>query len=240
MFHEVIDRLLRHWKANFFTEPVLILTFIFCFIVALRRHYKEKERILFVFYFAMGVTLFVFANTVDIFGLFGKRSTTFLEVCNTIFELVEFIAFYFFFKKCLGKRYHRISQIFLLVLLSIMVIFFCGIFLVPSYSLAQIKRDSLTINTVEFLFLGIWCLGYLYEVFRLPSAANLVRRPSFFITCSTLFYSTLLIPFFLVAPEILERERWFANMLFSCHYVLLTILVLTIFKAFLWRKPITI
>jgi hypothetical protein len=240
MNHEIIDKLLNHWRANFFTESILIAAFIFCFIIGLLYHYNEKERIFFLAYFFIGVILFVVANPIDFLRILtGKKLVIFSEISNTIFELVEFIAFYYFFKKCFqNKKIKKISKIFLICLCIFIAAFFTGL-IFPDYTIENIRNHSLFINVIEFFFLAVMCLTYFYELLTGIPKINLFQRPSFFITTSTFFYSVLSIPFFMIAWDIRKIEKSFYFILFSCHYIVLTILLLTISKAFLCRKPIT-
>jgi hypothetical protein len=240
MAHEIIDKLLDHWRNNFFTEPILILTFIFCLIIGFLYHYKEKERIFFLFYFLIGLILFVVANPIDFFRvLTGKKLVIFSEIANTVFELTEFVAFYYFFKKCFqNKRYQEMSKVFLVSLCIIIGAFFTGL-IFPGYTIDNIRKHSLFINVIEFFFLSIMCLGYFLELFISIPRVNLLQRPSFLIITSTFFYSVLLIPFFVIAHNLLQIEKAFYSILFSCHYILLTILLFSVSKAFLCKTPIT-
>jgi hypothetical protein len=241
MDHETIDRLINFWRNYFFTEPILIFTFIFCLLIGLSRHYKEKERIFFLFYFLSGILLFTSSSPLIIVKIFtGKNQAIVSETANTIFELAEFIAFYYFFKKCLqNKKSKKILPLFLISLLIIILSFFIALNF-PSYTIGNIKKHSLFINVIEFFFLFIMCLFYFYELFTQVPKINLSQRPSFLIVTSTFFYSSLMIPFFMVAYDILQIERSTFYILFSCHFILLSIMLITISKAFLCKTAITI
>jgi hypothetical protein len=237
---EVISKLFAYYKTDFFTEPVLLLTFIFSLVVGLLYNYRAKERIFFVVYFFAGVVLFLLASPIQIILVVaGRKVDVFNEVCNTGFEMVEFIAFQYFFKKCLrNKNLRRISNILLLVLIVICFAFFIAAAF-QGYSKETIREHSFLINAIEFFFLSSLCLAYFYELFTEPPKINLFERPSFFITTSVFFYSVLLIPFFIIARALWKEEHSIFFVLFSCHYILLTIVLVSISKAFLCRKPIT-
>src|SRR6185369_7862280 len=118
MSHETIEQLVNFWRRSFFIEPLVIFSFVVCFIVGLLYNYKNKERLFFTIYFFSGVVLFV-QSTIIIVGKFliGKQLSIYQEIANTFFELTEFLAFYFFFKKCLqNTRYQKYLKISLRVL----------------------------------------------------------------------------------------------------------------------------
>ena len=163
-----------------------------------------------------------------------------IEFGNTIFELIEFFAFYQFFKKCLPSKRFNNGLIASLVFFCVVV----GVFLVasmfPLYSTEEIRKHSLFINVIELFLIFCMCLAYYYDLFTGVPHVLLTKRPSFFITTSTFFYSLLLIPFLILAREIMITNMLFYHILFAAHLVLLMIVLLTILRAFLWRKPITI
>jgi len=241
MDHETINRLINFWRQTFFIEPVLILTFIFCFILALLYHYREKERIFFLFYFFVGISLLTLSSPLLLLKIFtGRKEAITLEIANTIFELTEFIAFYYFFKKCLQlKKFKKILTLFLISLCLIILVYFIALNL-PGYTTHNIKEHSLFINVIEFFFLFIMCLGYFYELFTNLPKIDLSKRPSFLIVISTFFYSALMIPFFMLANDMFQMENSAYNILFSFHFLLLIIMLITISKAFLCKTRITI
>jgi hypothetical protein len=240
MTQQVIRKLMAYYKADFFTEPVVLLTFVISFAIGLLYNHREKERIFFALYFFAGVVLFVLASPIQaVLKVAGWKVDVFNEVANTGFEIVEFIAFQHFFKKCFRhENLRRISDIFLIVLTIICLTFFTAI-ASHGYSKETLREHSFLINVIEFFFLSFLCLAYFYELFTEPPKINLLERPSFFITTSVFFYSVLLIPFFIIARALWREEHAIFFVLFSCHYLLLTIVLITISKAFLCRKPIT-
>jgi len=185
--------------------------------------------------------LFVPATMIMIFEiLIGKKMVILFEISNTLFELAEFIAFYYFFKKCLqNKKFQKIFRIFFIVLVLSIVTFFTRLTF-PNYTIYNIRKHSLIINVIEFYFILAMCLAYFYELLTDVPEMNLLKRPSFFIVTSTFFYTALFIPFFVLADDILHTTgKSFYFILFAWHYLLLTIVLLSISKAFLCKTPIT-
>jgi hypothetical protein len=228
------------WRRTFFIEPVVILSFTLCLIIGLFYHYKNKERLFFTAYFSSGVILFM-QTPIVIAGkiLTGRQLTIYHEISNTAFELTEFLAFYFFFKKCLQNRNHqKYLKISLYLFVTSIVIFFIGLTF-PSYEIEDIILHSLFINVVEFFFLFIMCLAYFSELFTAVPTKNLSNRPSFLIATSTFFYTILMIPFFLIAHDIFLSEKAIYNILFACHYFLIIMVLFSVSRAFLYKIPIT-
>jgi len=240
MGKEITEQLINLWRRSFFIEPFVILFFTFCFIVGLLLHNKNKERLFFTAYFLSGVMLFV-PTTIIVVGniLANKQLTIYQEIANTFFEISEFLAFYFFFKKCLKKTvFQKYLKVCLYVLLTSISIFLIGLAL-PGYKAEDIKVHSLFVNAIEFFFLFVMCLAYFRELFTDPPTKHLFSRPSFLIVACTFFYTILMIPFFLIANDIFLSETAIYNIFFACHYVLLMILLFSILRGFLYKTAIT-
>jgi len=240
IFQEMAERLINNWRSIFFIEPILSLFFIFSFTVGLLYHYNSKERFFFTAYFFSGIILFVPVRVIlDCNILTEKQATILLESANTVFELAEFVAFYYFFKLCLrSNSFKWILGFCFYCLLTISIIFFIML-AIPGYAVYTMRAHSLFINVVEFFFLFVMCLAYYRELFTDIPIKNLFKRPSFFIVTSAFFYSILMIPFFLIADDVRTEEVLLHNFLFACHYFLLIILLISISKAFLCKAPIT-
>jgi hypothetical protein len=173
-------------------------------------------------------------------NILTEKQDVILEECsNTIFELGEFVAFYYFFQRVLvSNGVKTILRLCFYFLLAISATFLTMLTL-PRYPIYQIRVHSLFINVIEFFFLFVMCLAYYRELFTDTPIENLFSRPSFFIVTSAFFYSALMTPFFLIAPGVRIEEFLVHDILFACHYLLLIILLISIVKAFLCKAPIT-
>jgi hypothetical protein len=240
MAHQIINKLIDYYSRNFFIEPILLLAFIFSCVIGLLYNYRQKERILFVIYFFAGASLFLLASPAEVvLTLAGRKVDVFNEACNTTFEIAEFTALQYFFKKCLrNQKFKKVSSIFFVFFATICLIFFAALSF-PGYPKEAIREHSFLINVLEFLLLAFLCLAYFYELFTEVPKINLFERPSFFITTSVFFYSVLLIPFFIIARALSKDEQSIFFVLFSCHYLLLIIVLIAVSKAFLCTKSIT-
>ena len=240
MNNETWASLINLWRRAFFTEPILISAFLLCFIIGLFRHQRQRERLLFTFYSFVGVLLFPTLTMIELLKVrTGRNLTIFTETGNSIFELVEFIAFYYFFKSCLRFAGAKAILKTFLIILCISISAFLFMLTYSGYRDQEIQKHSLFINVIEFLFLAVLCLAYFVELFSDPPNINLFERPSFYIVIGAFFYAALMIPFFMVARNIYQFDHAIYFPLFSCHFVLLTFLMIAIANAMICRKPIT-
>jgi hypothetical protein len=241
MDHETIVRLIKIWRRNFFMEPTLLSVLIFSFIVSILYHQREKERVFFLFYFLVGILLFAIISPISVLKIiYGRKGDIINEMSNTIFELAEFVAFYYFFKGSLqNKKSRKILRSFLISLFIIVGAFFIALSF-PKYTATDIRKHSLFINVIEFFFLFIMCLAYFFELFTNAPKINISQRPSFLIVTGAFFYSALMIPFFMLANDMLQFEASTYHLLFTFHFVLLIIMLTAISKAFLCKIRITI
>ena len=237
---EIIDKLIKYWRRTFFTEPILLSAFIVCFIACAIYHHKQKERFFLLFYFFAGIMLLVVNSPLLFRRIYhGRNLAIHLEISNTLFELAEFAAFYiFFFNALRTKNFQKMSRIFLITLCAIIATFFVAL-IFPTYSADDIEKHSVFINVVEFFFIAILCLTYFYELFKYAPSVNLLHRPSFFITASAFFYSVSLIPFFMIANDMFKNQSTYYHILFACHFLLLTVVLLSLLNALLCKDRIT-
>jgi len=187
-----------------------------------------------------GILTFIPDRILFACNLLTEKETAILSECsNTIFELAEFTAFYYFFRLCIFNRIFK--EILRLCFYSLMVmsIIYLIMLTFPAYTTYYIRVHSLLINVVEFFFLFGMCLAYYRELFTGIPIKNLFSRPSFAIVTSAFFYSILMIPFFLISYDIQIDELAVHDFLFACHYVLLIILLISILRGFLSEAPIT-
>jgi hypothetical protein len=238
---EIIHRLIKYWQRSFFTEPILLSAFIVCFITAAVCHHKQKERFFFLLYFFAGILLLGVNSPLVFTRIYrGRNLAVHLEIANTLFEVAEFAAFYIFFSQALrSKVFRKMSKIFFITFCVISLLFLIAL-LFPDYSKDNINKHSLFVNVIEFFFLAIICLTYFYELFTHTPNLSLLRRPSFLITASAFFYSVSLIPFFMIANDVFKNDSTFYRILFACHFLLLTLVLLTLLNALLCKDRITI
>lgn len=229
---------MNYWRKVLFTEPIAILFFILCFLLALFYHYRQRLRILFLVYFFCGTILFFATDLILVLKIFTERQMIiFRETSNTIFELIEFITFYNFFKGCLeGERFKKVLDMIFILFTFTSLIFFIEL-ISSRYPENEIEKHSFYINIIEFLLLSGMCLIYFYELFATIPKLNLFKRPSFFIVTATFFYTVFPIPFFMLARDVFSTSIY--DMLSACHYLLLIVMLLSLSKAFLWKNPIT-
>jgi len=239
MNHDALERLLAFWKGSLFFEPFLLSTFIVCFIIGIRYHLGEQERICFVLYFLVGILLLTVPTFVLVFQIYrGREFVIFGQTADTVFVLAEFTAFYFFFKKTIQKKVlQRIFGLYAICLFAATTAFFISM-IFCQYSSSEILRYATFINVIEFIFLCTMCLAYFHQLFSTRPEGSILHRPSLFIVISSFLYSIVLIPFFMLIDDFPAGAGLYGAF-FACHYVLLILVLVSVARAFLSKTPIT-
>lgn len=191
-------------------------------------------------YFFAGVMLFIGTDFLTPFKLLNiRQSFIFNDAFNSIFGLIEFTAFYYFFKECLqAKILVNILLIYFTSLTIVITLFFLELAF-SHYSGAIIDRHSLFINVFEFFLIFLMCLAYFYDLFTNSTRINLTERPSFFIVTSAFFFIVIPMPFFMVAGDVFKNGAPSCYIAFDCHFLLLITLLLSLSKTFLSKTPNT-
>ena len=236
-FYQIIEKLISHWRMYYFSELLLMITCVLCIRSALKWRQKDRLRVLLLTYFMAGGALFFLTCPLDLFKVFTVSTRlACIEICNTLFELVEFIVFYHFFNFCLcSKNARTLLKLFLIVLVPLIVSFLLWV-ICSSPRQGSIVKVSGTLNALESAFLCIICLAYFYQLITQKGQRPIVERESFHIFLAIFFYAVLTIPFFITLYDVFQVEKSVYYILTACHYALLTILLLTIRSSFFRKK----
>jgi hypothetical protein len=100
-------------------------------------------------------------------------------------------------------------------------------------------KASLVVNIVEFTIFLVAILSYFIELFTKPPTQDLAKSPAFWISSGLFIYILVSLPFLLLAEYIWVESRNLYYLLISLHFLSLSLLLLTISKAFLCREPLT-
>jgi len=241
MNHQIYKQLIAFWEQSNYSESIVNGLFVICLILGLFPNYGEKERVFFLEYFLSGATLFTLMTAVVAFrSLNGHPYVILDEVFNTMFEVAELITFYVFFRKIIhAVLWKRIFPFLLISFLVIATIFF-GSSALHDYSAGRIARDSMYLNVVEFFCLFMMYLGYFYQLFAGVPGKSQKGEPFLLIATITLIYAVVPMPFFILAGNMLRSAQKGSCVLFDYHYLLLSILLLSIVKSFQCKRLITI
>jgi len=227
-------------EKTFYTQLPVILACFFLLYILIHHLRKEKLSYLFLIYTISCILLFMGINIQSIFfPATGKANTVIGETANTFFAIIELFVFIAFFLQIIESR---TSKKFLFLFSGgfvVAIILFFAKVLNVSTSRDDIMQASIAVNILEFLTFLIAILSYFIELFTKPPTQNLTKSPAFWISSGLFIYILASLPLLIFSEYIWVESKKSYFLLFSFHYASLTLLFLTIAKAFLCRKPIT-
>ncbi len=235
------ERLFELWNEEYYTKFILLFCIIIALIIGIKFYRKEKTYISFLLYISLSLIFFLALPIIYVIkDLHGRSAAVFDEVWNTVFALVEFIIFYYFFLKILNakiiKLLMRISFLPIFILSSIFFIKITD----PEFSRNQIIKLSFQINIVEFFLLLIPCLIYFYELFTKEASQILSKSPAFWITTGIFIYCVVSLPFLLIGDNLAINYKGLYHMMYGVHYISFSFLFISFAKAFLCKTTLTI
>jgi len=233
------ERFLYDLERTLYMElPVLLASFFLLYIL-IKHFRREKLSYLFLIYTMNCILLFVGLGIQRIFfPTTGRASTIIGETANTIFAIIELFVFNVFFFRIIESK---TSKKFLLLFSGgfvVMIIFFFAKISDVHANRADIMKVSIVVNVLEFSVFLIAILSYFIEIFTKPPTQDLTRSPAFWISSGFFIYILASLPMLIFSEYIWTENKKLYFLLFSFHYASLTLLLFTIAKAFLCRKPI--
>jgi len=109
------EKMVELWHKAYYTKLILILCIFTAIIIGIKFYRKEKIYTFFLIYISLSVLFILGAQIITILiGLYGRSSALLEELCNTIFALVEFSTFYYFFLKVIDGK---IIKLFMRILI---------------------------------------------------------------------------------------------------------------------------
>jgi len=234
------ERLITRLENTFFLEVIVTLMAFIVLYIAIRSIKKEKLSFLFVVYSLSCITLFAGVNIQKFFfPLNASAMPVFTEILNAAFAISELSVFFIFFSKAIESKSSKKIIVSLVICFVISIIYFILKIIEPKFDVIEIRKASVVVNIVEFAALLIAILLYFIQLFTKPPTLNLIHRPSFWISSGLFIYILVSLPLLLFSEHVLIPMNIY-YLLFVFHYVSLTLLLLTISKAFLCELPITI
>jgi hypothetical protein len=224
---------------TYYTIPVVIISSLLVIITGIKLHLKEKSSILFIIYSLCCLILFVGSELFKILYQY-KASTSRIKIAilqsgNTLFALIELFIFYYYYSKITKLKFMHLAMKFSFILfLAIVFVFFLKLN-DKKFEKFYIHQFSALIATIEFFLLLLPIFVYLFELFKNESIKEIKQSPSFWVNSGLFIYILVTLPFLIISESIRKPLYYF---MYSLHFVSLSILLLTITKAFLCRKPI--
>lgn len=233
-------RLLTFYEKTYYTEIVVILASLFLLYVIIKYFSKKKFAYLFLVYAITCIILFLgFPIQRSVFPPTGRLGTVVIESVNTLFAISELSVFIIFFFQIINSKSSKKLLLLILSLFFISIIYFLSKLLNLNSDRSEIMKASLFVNILEFSIFLVAVLSYFMELFTKPPTQNLALSPAFWISSGLFIYILGSLPLLLFAEYIWAANRNLYYLLFSIHFLSLSLLLLTISKAFLCPEPLT-
>ena len=229
------------WANTYYTIPVVILCSLLTIIIGSRFHRKDKLSILFIAYSSCCLILFAGLDVFTALNQYkvsstSRTKTAIYQSANTLFALFELFIFYYYYLKIINSKFaHSMMKISFILFFFIVLTFFMKLN-DKQFEFFDIRQFSALIATIEFFLLLLPVFIYLFELFKNETVTEIKRSPSLWISSGLFIYILVSLPFLIISESIPRPLNYF---MYSLHFVSLSILLLTITKAFLCRKPIT-
>jgi len=205
-------KLFFDWSKVYYTTPIVIVCSFLAIVFGIKYYQKEKTHILFIIYSISTFLLFLLAESFTIISLKTSRNkAAIIETGNILFEFIELSVFYYFFLQIINSNVVRLIMKSSFIVFLILVILF---FLIPIFT-------------------------YFFELFTKDPVNDIFYSPSLWITSGLFLYCLSTLPFLLISDSLGTSNRSLYFLMFSIHFLSLSLLFLTIIKAFTCKKPIT-
>lgn len=235
MDNNVIQKILKLWDISYYTYPLLLICVLTCILVGLRNYRREKNHYLLLIYAILTLLLFIINVAINIQYDKGQTKTILNETSNTLFAILEFILFAMFLWKILKSK---ISKIFLSIAFFILLASVLN-FLIqisnPNTPIDKIIKLSFNINILEFFSLLIACLIFFYESLHKELTFDLPNSPSFWVITGLFIYCIASIPFLSIGYNLQISQSNLYILMYSIHYICLSIFFIALTKAFLCK-----
>ncbi len=235
------EKVLEIWGRNFYAEPIWFFFMLIAIFIGLKFYRKEKTYFYFILYTISGLILFPSLLVIIGSNKFNSRQKTlFIETFNTIYSIIEIFTFYYYYYYIIKtKSILLLMKFCFLIVILLSIVFFLK--LGDSEVLtSELNSFSFLINSTEFFFLLLPCLVYFYESFNLK--INFIKPlkeiPSFWVSTGLFFYITVSLPLLLIGNNLISYNLNIFDIMFSLHYLSLSILFICLSKAFSCKTPL--
>jgi len=229
------------WSNTYYTTPVVIMCSILAIIIGIKFHRKGKTSILFIIYALCCFILFIGSDLLTALYQYkasppSRNKSAILQSANTLFGLFELFTFYYYYLQIIKSRVTHWTMKFSFILFFTIVIVFFMKLNDKKFEIFDIRQFSALVATIEFFLLLLPVFICLFELFKNESIKEIQQRPLLWINSGLFIYILVTLPF-LIISESLPKPLYF--FMYFLHSVSLCILLLSVIKAFLCRKPIT-
>ena len=238
----VWEQILFMWERNYYMETLWFFCMIVALFIGLKNYRKGKIHLYFIIYILSG--LIIFPTILFILATNYMKSwenTIIIESCNTVFSIIEIAVFYNYFNKLLKTKSVLVVMKFCLLTFAILSITFFLKLGNPQLLISDISSFSYLLNTAEFFFLLLPCLVFFYESINIKTiiTKSLKETPSFLISSGLFFYIIVSLPLLLIGNTLKSYSQNLFHLMFGLHFLSLSILSLSLSKAFSCKTPLT-
>ena len=236
MFREFLENYLHLCSYSDYLEPFVLI----CIIIALLteiKFLKSNPSISPFFVYTCAAFILFFGTDIS-FTINYPVSNFFIEGFNILFALLEYIVFWFYFRRVLSHPFSKkVTTLPIGLLIASIIFYFYRGLSVGTTDVITKKLPDFIIS-FELLLLAIPCLVYYYKLLKNKPTNELSERPSFWIVTGLFLYSITIIPSFIIASDLLQINKVLHHAAFAVHYILLGLLFLGITRAVLCKKPL--
>lgn len=222
-----METIIYYFRYYHYTNLLLMLATLVSFILSYKHRNKIPEFTLFYIYPLASFT----QQLISIISpLFPESKAKLLLLTNNLvinsfigFETIFLMLFYF----SVLRRNTIVSKIIsFLAILFLLSFLLAGIYSSYTY-------NNKYVYTFGSLTLIISSLLYFYHLFHAPATSDILKQPTFWISCSVLLTFGCLVPITIVLDEISnDPSKPFDSSIYSITYILYSFLFILISKAF--------
>lgn len=243
MYQSYWNNVIHQFEKTYYTQIFWYLSTIIALVMAIRYYRKEKVFNLFILYIISSLIISIQSDFIDLF--FKSKSTgyvRYLEIRNTVFEIIELFVFLFFFSLLFNsKKINSLVKILMIAFLCLCIYFFIKI---SNLEIKQreIVQWSFLINVIEFIMLLPIAFYYFYDLLTKESTkiTPLSSSPAFWIVNGLFFYGIISLPLLLMGESFYSNERWLYFLMYGFHYIAISFLYFCIAKAFSCKTTLTV
>lgn len=232
----IIDKLFHLWSKTYFLDPLSALTALIGLIVFILKRDQKSPAYIFRYYFLGYILLkaiFFITPVLPRDLIAYSKVITVEELSDYIFTSVEFLLFYFYFKKILRSSFYKqVLTIICYLFLSIV----CTILFHDLILFRKVQTSSVGfLFNIQAVSLLIPSIFYYFEIFRSEPTLDLLQDPSFWIATGLCFFMISTLPFSLLLNNFYKSNIVVYYNLFTVFYVFYIILFSMIIRAYLCK-----
>jgi hypothetical protein len=228
-------RVFKHFHMMYFTPILWYASMLVTLIIGFINFRKSGQFVSLFIYVLTGVVFFVFSFFYDYqHSTPTLNFTMYLEIKNTLFEIVELISFSTFYLHLFNTtRFKRSTLVINIMFCAICITYILKI-LLSSTTRQEVTQWSFLLNFIELLLVLRIVMIYFYEILTKEASVigPLISLPTFWVSSGIFIYCIISFPLQLMGGELFAGERWLYFLTFSFHDLALSILFVCIAKFF--------